>query len=269
MKTSCSPRIESPSNPRVKTVVQLRQRARRDAMGLTVIEGFREVRCALEYHHPIQDLYVCPEFFLGKHEGDLITRAETAGTRVFHCSQRAFRKMSYRDRPDGLLALAPQVRHMLEKLPLGSRAVFLVAESIEKPGNLGTILRSADAAGADGVIVCDPATDLNNPNVVRASIGTLFHVPVAEADVNNTLAWLRNHRVKVVAASPHATLDYTALRMPDRVALVVGSEQYGLSQPWMENADHLVKIPMLGHADSLNVASAATLLLYEAVRQRT
>ena len=261
-------RIESPANPRVKNVVKLRQRSKRDAMGLTIIEGYREILCALAHRHPIKELFFCPDFFLGKNELSLLDKAAASGAVSFECSRRVFEKLSYRDRPDGLLALAPKVAHSLSDLPADSDAMILVAESVEKPGNLGTMLRSADAAGAAAVIVCDPATDINNPNVVRASIGTLFRIPVVETDAATALAWLKANGFPVVAASPHATRLYTDAAMPGRTALVVGSEQYGLSRLWMDEADVLVKIPMHGHADSLNVASAATLLLYEAVRQR-
>ena len=144
----------------------------------------------------------------------------------------------------------------------------MIAESIEKPGNLGTILRSADAAGVDAVIVCDPTTDIHNPNVVRSSVGTLFTVPVLEADGEETLLFLKENRIALAAASPHAKQEYTEADLTVPLAIAVGTEQYGLSENWMKKADIAVRIPMFGAADSLNVASATTLLLYETVRQR-
>jgi TrmH family RNA methyltransferase len=153
-------------------------------------------------------------------------------------------------------------------LRLPPAPLLVVAEAIEKPGNLGTILRSADAAGAHAVIVCDRCTDINNPNVVRASIGTLFSLPVVEAAGDEALDWLAGRSIRTVAASPHAAALYTEADLAGGVAIVLGTEQYGLSERWMRRADLTVRIPMLGQADSLNVASAATLLLYEAVRQR-
>ena len=144
----------------------------------------------------------------------------------------------------------------------------MVAESVEKPGNLGTILRSADAAGVDAVIVCDERTDINNPNVVRASTGTLFSLPVVTATSDETMKWLKALNVQTIAASPHATSEYTGIDLTRGIAFVVGSEQYGLSEAWMKNADIQVRIPMLGQADSLNVSAATTILLYEVVRQR-
>jgi TrmH family RNA methyltransferase len=156
----------------------------------------------------------------------------------------------------------------LSDLKLKKNAFIVVAESIEKPGNLGTILRSCDAAGVDAVIVCDPTTDIHNPNVVRSSVGTLFTVPVFEATADETMAFLKKNQVAVVAGTPHAKKEFTQVDLTISVAIVVGTEQYGLSEMWMKGADIAVSIPMLGVADSLNVASATTLLLYEVVRQR-
>jgi TrmH family RNA methyltransferase len=144
----------------------------------------------------------------------------------------------------------------------------VVAEAIEKPGNLGTILRSSDGAGVDAVIVCDRCTDINNPNVVRSSVGTLFTMPVVEASTADTLTWLRTRGIRVVATTPHTDCLYSDADLAGPVAIVVGTEQYGLTETWLAQADVEVRIPMLGTADSLNVASATTILLYEARRQR-
>lgn len=145
---------------------------------------------------------------------------------------------------------------------------MLVCESIEKPGNLGTMLRSADASAVSAVIVCDPCTDIHNPNVVRASTGTLFTLPVAVADAASTLAWLKANGFAIMAATPHAEKLYFEQNLTQRVALCLGSEQYGLTAAFMNQADLRVRIPMLGTADSLNVSAAATILLSEVVRQR-
>lgn len=185
------------------------------------------------------------------------------------CSEEVFAKISYRDRPDGLLAIAPQVHRKLSDLRLKKNPFLVVAESIEKPGNLGTILRSCDAAGVDAVIVCDPTTDIHNPNVVRSSVGTLFTLPVLEASGEETLSFLKKHGIAIVAATPHAKVEFTQVDLTVPLAIVVGTEQYGLSEHWMKQSDLAVKIPMLGVADSLNVASATTLLLYEVLRQRS
>jgi TrmH family RNA methyltransferase len=261
--------ITSLANPRVKEVVRLRQRSHRDARGQMIVEGYRELKRALDNGHFPQTVLFCPEHFQGTHEPELLERGAAAGAELLQCTAPVFAKISYRDRPEGLLAVAPQVRRSLADLPpLPPQPLVIVAEAIEKPGNLGTVLRSADAAGVHALIVCDRCTDINNPNVVRASIGTLFSVPVAEAASADALAWLRRLGIRVLAATPHASLDYFDADLRPPTAIVVGTEQYGLSATWMDQADLRVRIPMRGQADSLNVASATTLLLYEALRQR-
>ena len=176
--------------------------------------------------------------------------------------------MAYRDRPEGLIAIARMKEHRLSDMPRKPRGLYLVAEAVEKPGNLGSILRSADAAGADGLIVCDKRTDIYNPNVIRASTGALFSVPLAEASPEEAAAWLGELGIRTLAATPHTESLYTDVDLSGGVAIVVGAEQYGLSSFWLDKADFKVRIPMLGKADSLNVATAATILLYEAARQR-
>jgi TrmH family RNA methyltransferase len=234
-----------------------------------LIEGFREIRRALQNRHPVTELFVCPDLFKGENEDGLIATARRQNAEIVTCSAEVFRKMSYRDGPDGLLAVAPSVTRSLNDLALPDPALIVVAQAIEKPGNLGTILRSADAAGVHAVIVCDRCTDINNPNVVRASIGTLFALPVVETETAAALAWLGRHDIRIVAATPHAETLYTAADLTRRVAIVLGTEQYGLSPEWLAHDGVQVRIPMRGQADSLNVAQAATLLLYEALRQRT
>ena len=269
MSLSASIHIASPSNPRVKQTVKLRQRSERDRLGLALIEGFRELRHAVRQRHSLHTLFFCPDLFLGENEAALIEQAVRQGAQTASCTEKVFRKLSYRDRPDGLLAVAAKAGSSLAEVRIGKDALVVVAESIEKPGNLGAILRSADAVGAAAALVCDPATDINNPNVGRASIGTLFCLPVVETSSAEALAWLRRHRFFIVAASPHAEQIYTRTALPARTAIVVGSEQYGLGKTWTDQADALVRIPMRGQADSLNVASATTLLLYEALRQHS
>ncbi|MBU6383929.1 MAG: RNA methyltransferase [Verrucomicrobia bacterium] len=258
------PVITSLQNPKIKEVVKLRDRRARDESGLFLIEGYRELKRALDAGRAIQTLFYCPELFLGSNEGNIKNQCKAA----LHCSKDVFAKISYRDRPDGLLAVAPQMHLGLADLQLKENPFLLVAEGIEKPGNLGTILRSCDAAGVDGVVVCDPTTDIHNPNVVRSSVGTLFTLPVLEASTEETLQFLKGRGIAIVAATPHAAEEFTQADFKGPLAIVVGTEQYGLSKTWMDEADIRVRIPMLGVADSLNVASATTLLLYEVVRQR-
>ncbi len=259
-------KITSLQNTKIKDAIKLRDRRDRDETGLFLIEGYRELKRAVDAGWKIETLFYCSEWFLGENEEALIDRA---GGIAYECSREVFAKLSYRDRPDGILAVAPQVHRSLADLRLGAQPFFLIAESIEKPGNLGTILRSCDAAGVDAVIVCDPTTDIYNPNVVRSSVGTLFTLPVIEATSLDAIEFLNRHKIAIAAATPRGDRVYTQANFKEPVAIAMGTEQYGLSDLWMNQAELQVRIPMLGVADSLNVASATTLLLYEVVRQRT
>jgi TrmH family RNA methyltransferase len=286
---SAPEKITSLQNPRVKQLVKLRERRDRDDAGLFLIEGYREVRRALEKGLRPREVYFSPEWFLGENEPALIEQAKQAGAQLFELSKEAFAKVAYRERPDGLLAVAAQWKRTLDDLNVAGVAdpgperkapgsptpatnkhpFLLVVEAIEKPGNLGTILRSADAAGCDAVIVCDPVTDVFNPNVVRASTGVLFSVPIVISDSATVHAWLKAKGIRTAATTPHTTNLYTQTDLRGPLAIVMGSEQYGLSEFWMKGADVLVRIPMAGQADSLNVAMATIITLFEAVRQRS
>lgn len=260
--------ISSLQNPRVKQLVKLRDRRPRDEAGVFLVEGYREIRRALEKGIALRELYFSRAWFLGENEPALIEQARAAGAQLFELTKEAFAKVAYRERPDGLLAVAPQWRRSLEELPLPADPFVLVVEAIEKPGNLGTILRSADAAGCHAVIVCDPVTDIFNPNVVRASTGVLFSVPLVVETSERVLAWLRAKGVKTVATTPSAEKLYTDVDLRGPLAVIMGSEQYGLSEFWLKQSDQPVRIPMAGQADSLNVAMATIITLFEAVRQR-
>jgi len=262
-------KITSLKNPRLKRLVRLRGRRARDEERAFLVEGYREVRRALEKRVALGELYFSPEWFLGENERALIALAREAGAQIFELSKDAFAKVAYRERPDGILAVAPQWTRALGELPLPAEPFVLVVEAIEKPGNLGTILRSADAAGCHAVIVCDPVTDLFNPNVVRASTGVLFSVPCVVEESPAVLAWLRGRGIRTVATTPAAKELYTDCDLTGPLAVIMGSEQYGLSEFWIKNADVPVRIPMAGQADSLNVAMAALVTLFEAVRQRS
>jgi TrmH family RNA methyltransferase len=266
MRDGMSKEITSSQNPKIKQLVRLKDRKERDETGLFLIEGYREIKRAVEGGIHFESLYTCKELFLGSNEPMLI---EQVDVETFTLPNHLFEKISYRDRPDGLIGVAHQMQKTLKDLrPKNRVPLYVVAESIEKPGNLGTILRSSDAVGADGVIVCDRCTDIYNPNVVRASVGTLFTLPVIEAKGSDAYTWLKSHNIQVVAATPSATDEFTDADLSGPVAIVVGTEQLGLSDLWMKAADIRVQIPMRGIADSLNVAMATTLLLYESLRQR-
>ena len=261
--------ITSPSHPKVKDIARLRQRSHRDAAGALLIEGYREIKRALDNGYRPWRLVTCADFFMGSNETQLIARCVAAEAVHMTCTPPVFEKISARDRPDGLLAVGPQIHRTLAGLTLPPNALVIVAEAIEKPGNLGTILRSADAAGAAAVIVCDSCTDVQNPNVVRASIGTLFALPVVTASSAEAVVYLRERGFRILAATPHADAFYSDYDLTGNTAVIVGAEQYGLSDIWLDpGVTTPVRIPMLGQCDSLNVASATTILLYEAVRQR-
>ncbi len=262
--------IASVTNPRVKRLVRLRDRRDRDDEGVFIVEGYRAIRRMLDQQVAPIELYVGPDWFQGENEQALINDAQRSGAKVTELSRDAFAKCAYRDRPDGLLAVVAQWHHSLEWLTtqLPATPLVLVVEAIEKPGNLGTILRSADAAGVNAVILCDPVTDLFNPNVVRSSTGVLFAVPVVVADSVDVRAFLRARSIRSVATTPSATTRYTDADLTGPLAIVMGSEMHGLSNAWLAEADETVVIPMAGQADSLNVASATLITLFEAVRQR-
>lgn len=260
--------LTSLKNLKVKTTAALRDRRERDKSGLTLLEGFRELSRALAVGIRIREVFFCPDQFLGQNEGSLLQALKSAGAELNECSGNVLTKLAYRDRPEGLIAVAEMKRGTLADIPAKRDGLYLVAETIEKPGNLGSILRSADAAGATAVIVCDKQTDLFNPNAIRASTGAIFSVPLAEATNTEALDFLRWLGVRVLAATPHTKFRHTDADMRAGIAIAVGAEQYGLSDFWMNEADCKVLIPMLGKMDSLNVATAATILLYEAARQR-
>jgi TrmH family RNA methyltransferase len=261
--------ISSFANPKVKHAVKLRQRSHRDESGQMLVEGYRECKRALDNGYAPQMLFYCEALYLKNlNEPAIVQRCRELGAEIYSCSAPVFEKLAYRERPEGLLIVGPQLSRKLADLRLPEHALVVVAEAIEKPGNLGTILRSADAAGVHAVIVCDRCTDIHNPNVVRASTGTLFSVPVVEADSDETLAFLRARGFCILATTPHSDNLHCDVPLTGNVAIAVGTEQYGLTSQWMNAADLRVRIPMFGLADSLNVAAATTILLFEAVRQR-
>jgi TrmH family RNA methyltransferase len=268
-------RITSLQNGRIKRVIKLNSRRRRDAAQLTLVEGIREVSRALEHGITPQEAYLCPELITdeaSEANNRLVQLVQKGETQLFEVPPDVFVKIAYRGDSGGLLLVIPYLQLSLSNLPLSSLPFLAVVENVEKPGNLGAILRTADAAGVDGVIVCSDgtaSTDLHNPNVIRASLGTLFSVPVAAATTCETIAWLQEHEIQIVVATPETESVYTAVDLQTSVALITGSEAFGLSQQWLAAADKQVRIPMHGTADSLNLSTATALLLYEVVRQRS
>ena len=259
--------LTSPNNPRVKELVALRRRRARHGGAVTLVEGHAELELALDAGVRPRSLYWCPALAAPGQLGT-VDRVAALGAEVVRLSRPVFEKVAYRQSPDGWLAVVPAVRSDLGRLVLGERPLLLVCEGVEKPGNLGAILRTADAAGVTAVVAAGPVTDWGNPNLVRASKGAVFSVPVASAGSAEVLAWLAERRVPVVAATPAAETPMVEADLTGPMALAVGSEKDGLSPAWLERAQARVRIPMFGRVDSLNVATAAAILVYEAVRQR-
>lgn len=261
--------ITSPANPRVKALVALRRRRTRTEQGVTLVEGYEELDLALRAGVRPHELYTCPELSAGDPR-DVAERAREAGADVHVLSRAAFEKAAYREGPDGWLAVVPAVETALDDLDLGERPLVLVCGGVEKPGNLGSILRTADAAGATAVVSVDPVTDWGNPNVIRASKGAVFSVPVASCDTDAFLAWAAapGRALDVIATTPDTDAYVTGLDLTGPVAILVGSEKHGLSQRLLAAATVRAKLPMFGRVDSLNVAVTAAIVAYEAVRQR-
>lgn len=260
--------ITSLQNPRVKQVVALRDRRDRRRSGLMRVEGFEELAMALASGARPRDLFFCPALFREAEQQALLDQVQAAGGELIEVTEPVFQKMAYREGPDGWLATFPMIERTLADLHPSSNPFLVVAESVEKPGNLGAILRTADAAGVDAVIASAPLTDWGNPNIIRSSKGAVFSVPVTVASNAEMIAWLREHGIQIVAATPQATLRHDQADLAGPVAIAVGSEKYGLSEDWLAAADVAVRIPMVGRVNSLNVATSTALLIYEAVRQR-
>jgi len=261
-------RIRSAANPHVKSVVKLRHSRHRKRQNRFIVEGLRSVRRAAAAGIRFCEVYVCEDLLTDPAAVQVAADLRQAGAARYELPTELFGRIAYRKHPEGLLAVAERPTHALADLPVTSCGLFVVAESLEKPGNLGAILRSVDAAGADGLILCDEHTDIYNPNVIRASTATVFSVPIAEASANAAIAWLREHRIALAATVCEGGEDYAALDWTGPVAIVLGSEHAGISPQMQDAADLQVTIPMAGEADSLNVAATATVLLFEAARQR-
>ena len=267
-------RISSLHNPRVKNLVRLNNRRHRDAAKLTVVEGRREVARALQAGIVPEEAYICPELWSGDDVvNDLIKELDQAGTKqIFEVTTALFEKIAYRGSSGGLLLVVPYLEHTFADLS-GLKMPFLaVIDGVEKPGNLGAILRTADAAGVDALILTgelESGTDLHNPNVIRASLGAVFSTPVISTSVHSALSWLREQHIHIVATSPDARQLYTAVPLTGSIAVVLGSEAFGLGEEWLRSADSQVRIPMFGIVDSLNLSVSTALLLYEVVRQRS
>lgn len=260
--------ITSAANPRVKAAVRLRDRREREATGLTIVDGTREIGRALDAGVEIVEAFIA-ESVEGDGANDLAARLASFGRAPTPVSDSVLGKLAFGDRSDGIVAIVRPPTARLDDLVLPSDGLVVVVEGVEKPGNLGAILRSADGAGANAVIAADPLTDLFNPNTIRASLGTVFRVPVAAAPSTAVLDWLTDRAVVPFATRVDAPTAYTDVDLRGPIAIVLGSEAVGLGEAWVDPRVRPIRIPMRGAADSLNVSVAAAVLLYEALRQRT
>jgi RNA methyltransferase, TrmH family len=259
--------IESTKNPRLRAAAALRDRRERDRQGLTLVDGVREVRRAVEAGVDVVEAFVDVARLADADRELLHTLRASAGA-VVEVAPAALARIAFGDRSDGIVAVVRIPETRIDALVLPPDPLVVVVEDVEKPGNLGAIVRSADGAGVDAVIVADPLTDVFNPNAIRASVGTIFSVPIATASAADTLAWLTANNIWPIATIVDAPVGYTDVDLGRPVAIVLGSEAAGLSETWRGPAVTAVSVPMAGIADSLNVSTAAAILLYEAVRQR-
>jgi TrmH family RNA methyltransferase len=261
--------IQSRNNEQIKMLVKLRERKHRDRQERFLVEGLRELSHALEAGYPIENIYYCPEYFPADSHTEFITaRRRVADPALVRLSPEAFQKASFREGPDGIIAVGCQQSHALSELELPEKPLLLILEGIEKPGNLGAILRSADGAGCDAVILVDCILDLYNPNAIRSSQGLLFALPLVTADRDALAQYLSTNEIQTFATTPAAKDSHWDADYSGPAALLLGSEHRGLSDFWIENANQSIQIPMSGQADSLNVAAAAAVCLYEIKRQR-
>jgi TrmH family RNA methyltransferase len=262
--------ITSPQNPRVKHLVRLRESSHRRRQERFLIEGTRELERALAARWPLESVYFCSALFHSESAFDLLhTIEESAAAELVELNEAAFRKAAFRQGPDGFLAVGIYQTTPLSDLALGDPPFLLVLEGIEKPGNLGAIVRSAHAAGVDGLILADAHTDPFNPNAIRAAQGASFHLPMAQADSAAVLQFLEEKGIQPVLTTPAAEHLLWDEDLSGPVALVLGAEDEGLSELWLHSAHVPVRLPMNGVTDSLNLAATAAIALFETVRQRT
>jgi TrmH family RNA methyltransferase len=253
--------IISLQNSKIKNLVRLREKSReRNRQMLFTVEGNREIGMAVSAGYEIVSLFICPDF--GGHEA---FPAES----VYEVPRAVFGKIACREDSDGALALMTMKRHSLDAVPLSPNPFIIVLESVEKPGNLGAILRTADAADVDAVIVCDPKSDLYNPNVIRSSLGCVFTVNTCACTSEHAFEWLKKNNITVYAAELESSAWYYDEDYTKGTAIVMGTESTGLSGFWLDKADKRVKIPMKGKADSLNVSVSTAIITFEAMRQRS
>ena len=258
--------ITSAQNPKIRTLLELQEKSKvRRKEGMFVVEGRRELLHCIEAGYEPYAVFFCPEIIS---EADFEEVSSRCRCSFFEIPQQLYDKVAYRGGTEGVIAELRCKDMNLEALKLKENPLVVVLEAVEKPGNLGAVLRSADASGVDAVIVCDPLTDMYNPNLIRSSIGAIFTVPVATATSEETISWLKANGIKIYTAQLQDSEWYYDTDMKGGTAIVMGTEATGLTDCWRKAADAHIKIPMLGRLDSLNVSVSAAILMFEAVRQR-
>ncbi len=256
--------ITSTQNPKVKSLLALEKPRERRKQQLFVVEGAKEVRMALEAGYKIGNIFFCEEILDQRESADLLREDKL----LVPVSKEVFDKIAIRESSGGILAVAEQKTHRLQDIKLSKNPLLLILEAVEKPGNLGAILRTADAAGVDAVIICDPQTDFYNPNVIRSSIGCVFTKQIASATSEETIDWLRKNEIKIFCTYLKASKPYHESDFIGPSAIVMGTEATGLSDGWVQNSSANIIIPMQGKIDSMNVSNAAAVVVFEAMRQR-
>jgi len=267
--------ITSTQNPRIKHLLLLQQKSsQRKADGLFVVEGRREVEHCLAAGFTLRTVFVCEEIRdSGFPQPSFDGRESLLGFSSFkgeleRVSRNVYERIAYRGGTEGIVAVVEERKTKLSDLKLSASPLIVVLESVEKPGNLGAVLRSADAAGADAVVVCDPLTDLYNPNLIRSAVGALFTVPCVACSTEECIAFFKERGIQILTAQLQDSRLYYDTPMTGPTAIVMGTEATGLTEQWRKAADAHIRIPMLGRLDSLNVSVSAAILLFEAVRQR-
>jgi len=261
-------KITSLDNQRIKDIVKLVDRKERNETGLTVIDGIREVTRAFEAGAQLTEIYVCPEYFETKGDQGFLARLTAKDIPIAEITREVFHKIAFGDRREGIVAVCRPEPKQLADLKLSKKPLVVVVENVEKPGNLGAIVRTCDGAAVDALLVADSRTDIYNPNVIRSSLGAVFSVPIVQGAGEEILQFLLDNEIKVVATSPAGEKVYANANLREPVAIVVGSEQEGLNDFWMRHSHAQVRIPMHGRADSLNVSITTAIIIYEALRQR-
>ncbi|MGI9546033.1 MAG: TrmH family RNA methyltransferase [Flavobacteriaceae bacterium] len=261
--------IDSIKNRTVKEVVLVKEKSRwRKKTGQFVVEGKREIEMALKGGYTLTKIFFDPGIISIDSVQELLS-TYVSGPEIIEVSHDVYRRIAYRDKTEGIVALGVSKQHLLEDLEFKRKApLVLVAEGLEKPGNMGALLRTADAASLDAVIIANPKTDLYNPNVIRSSLGCVFSVPVAQAGNAEVMEFLTSRKILIIAAELGAVNTYSAMDFTVPAAIVVGAESTGLTDLWIDNASHRVIIPMQGEIDSMNVSVSAAILIFEAMRQR-